>query len=215
MNVLILVEGSEEEILFDIAKNDGFSGNINVVYINVGGHGNIAPYFQSEISNDFYDCIICVYDVDNRIDESDSPYSLTRNALKEILLVDEKVDDVSFCTNPNIVQFFLLGADKLDNVKMFCTSKTINTELLNKYWKKIGNKKDYDAESWQLKIIKDSFIYDEYDYTYDTLLKNSEELNTDYKKCVPASNLLPLLKALKNGDCGFFAKIQKAKDIEG
>ena len=36
-----------------------------------------------------------------------------RSALKEVLLSDDRVDAVSVCTNPNVAQFFLLGADKL------------------------------------------------------------------------------------------------------
>ena len=213
-NILVLLEGSEEETLFEIAEHDGFAECFNVFYENVGGCGNIAPYFQSEMSDEFYDCIVCVYDVDNRIDINDSAYNLTRNALKKILLEDENVDNVSFCTNPNTLQFFLLGADKLENVKILDTSKSANTDLLHKYWEKLGNKKDYDADEWQLEIIKNSFIYDEYNYTYGNMLKNAEELELDYKNKNPASNLLPLLVALKTGNLDFFINAEKAKEIK-
>lgn len=212
MNILLILEGSEEKTLYDIFQNKGFSNKFVVRAENVEGSGNIAPYFQSEISNEYYDCIICVYDVDNKINEKDSPYNKVRSALKEVLLSDDRVDAVSVCTNPNVAQFFLLGADELSKVSLSSTSKTSNTTLLNKYWPKIGNKKSYTAAAWQLDIIKNSFLYGP--YSIETLLVNAEELDLDYKQKNPASNLLPLFKALIDGDSDYFTKAIKAKEME-
>lgn len=213
MNILLILEGYEEETFFEIAKENGFASNLNVIFGNACGSGNVAPYFQSEISNEYYDCILCVYDVDNKINDSESPYNCIRSSLKKILLDDDKIDDISICTNPNILQFFLLAADKLQNVKIMSTSKTTNTNVINKYWPEIGkNKKLYDASEWQRKLLKDKIVYGP--YSFDTLLKNAEELDFDYKQKNPASNLLPLLKALKCGDENYFQKAILVKEVE-
>ncbi len=199
LNILLILEGNEEQTLYDIAEKNGFSEKFNVKSINAEGFGNIPFLYQYYLSDDYYDLILCVYDVDNRIEEKKSPYNQIREGLYEILLDYEKIDTASFCTNPNIIQFFLLGADKLENVKLTSTSKTTNSKILHKYWDKIGRRdKDYDARKWQLKIIEDSYEYGE--YSYSTLLENAKELPLDYKNNLPGSNLLPLLVALKNGD---------------
>ena len=141
MNVLLILEGNEEKLLYEIAKNKGFAENLRVFPINAEGSGRIPAYFQAAISDEYYDAIFCLYDVDNKINEKNSPYNNVRNNLKKILQDDKRVDAVSICTNPNILQFFLLGVDKLENVKLTKTGKESNTEILHKYWSKLGNKK--------------------------------------------------------------------------
>lgn len=213
MNILIILEGVEEELLFDLAALNGFSNKFNVRTENVIGAGNIAPLLQSEISNEYNDCIICIYDVDNKQSEANSAYSKTRKAIKEVLNNNEDfVDAVSFCTNPNILLFILLGADTLSNLNFTKTSKKINTDLLHKFWPKIGNKKAYDASEWQIKIIRDSYKYGT--YSYKTILENAKDLDTDYKNNNPASNVLPLLNALINGDINFFDDAVAAINLE-
>lgn len=198
LNILLILEGNEEQTLYNIAKNDGFSEKFNVEVINAKGFGNIPYYYQSFLSYDYYDLILCIYDVDNKIKDQNSPYNQIRKNLNKIILDDKKVDAISFCTNPNIVQIFLLGADKLENVKLVSTSKTANSPILHKYWTQIGENKDYDAKDWQLKIIEDSYVYNK--YSYSVLLENSKELPLDYKNSLPGSNLQPLLIALKDGN---------------
>lgn len=179
INILLILEGNEEETLFNIAKNNGFSNKFNVTFINAKGFGNVPLFYQANISNPYYDLILCVYDVDNKVFEKESPYNKIRNVLKNILLSDEKVDAVSICTNPNILQFLLLGADKLQNVKLISTSKALNTSIIHKYWNEIGLNKEYDAKKWQLDIIENSYKYEIYQYS--TLLENAKELDTIIK----------------------------------
>ena len=209
MNILLILEGNEEETFFEILQEYGISKKINMRIENVGGSGNIAHYFQSELSNEYNDCIICVYDVDNKANDENSSYNQVRKSLMRILNNDEKVDEVSVCTNPNIILFFLLGVDTIENIILQSTSKKINTDILNKYWPKIGNKKAYKAEKWQLKIIKDSYLYGE--YNFNDVLKNAKNIDKDYKNNNPASNLLPLINALIEGNIEFFKIIEIEK----
>ncbi len=216
-NILLILEGNEEQTLYNIAKKDGFSKKFIVDAINANGSGNIPLLFQDYLSNPFYDLILCVYDVDNRAEDQDSPFSKTRKGLKNVLQKDEKVDGVSFCTNPNIIQFFLLGADKLENVKLTSTSKAVNSKILHKYWNEIGRNQDkkYDAREWQLKIIVDSYVYDStYPYSYSTLLENAKQLPLDYKKKLPGSNLPLLLDALKTGDENYIQDLINKQKID-
>ena len=125
------------------------------------------------------------------------------------------VDAVSFCTNPNILQYFLLAMDELPQVSLTCTSKAANTIYVHRYWEQISsNKTDekgrktksfYDASKWQLDIMKYSVINDP--HRYSDLLSNAEKLPQNYKEELPGGNLLPLLIALRDGDEGFFERI--------
>ena len=221
MSIAIILEGNEEECLFDFAlKNNGFHSNIEPLVINAGGYGNIGAYFQEFYSDPSYDCVIAIYDVDNKSNDNNSPYSFVRKELLSILGDASEVDLVSFCTNPNILQIILLGCDKLPNVSLSTSSKSVNSSIVHKYWPKIAFKKQkdkiiksgYDASKWQLDIIKNSFIYSEQPhYNYDDLINNSLALSSDYKKNLPASNVPQLLKALKEGNVSFFDKIKKEK----
>lgn len=214
--VKIIVEGNEENAFFDIVKTIGTNDKFFLDIENVTGYGGIADAFLSALREDgLFDCVICVYDVDNRIGEKDSPYNLTREQLVSLFGDESIADAVSFCTNPNILQYFLLAADSLDKVALESTSKKTNSMLVHQYWPEIASgkideqgrkkKSDYDASIWQLEIMKYSIINDKYKYA--NLLNNALCLPLDYKKELPGGNLLPMLIALKTGEEEFFEKI--------
>lgn len=202
MNLLLILEGNEEETLFEILR-PLFSSKYNVILKNANSCSNVASYLHSNISNDYYDAIFCVYDVDDKANVLNSSFNLVRQSMKAILGSERNVNIVSICTNPNILQFILLGADILKNVSMTSTNKNLNSELVHKYWNQIGKNKPYDAKQWQLSIIKESFQYNL--YNAKNIIKNAEDLSLDYRK-LPGSNLLPLLKALIEDDENFFSK---------
>ena len=217
-NVLLIVEGNEENAFFEIVKQKGVHQNINLEFFNAEGFGNIGPYYQAYRTQELFDSVLCVYDVDYRQDENESPYNSVRRDLKEFHGSDEIVTAISFCTNPNILQFFLLGCDTLKNVELLKTSKKENSVFVHKYWNEIAKPKVtddgqdatcyYQACEWQLNMMRDSYIYDK--YSYDSLLVNANDLSVNYlKKDGPGSNLTLLLNALKNGNVSFFQDIEK------
>lgn len=219
--IKIIVEGNEEKAFFDIVDQIGKDNKFVLDVEDAKGYGGIADAFLSALrEGELFDCVICVFDVDNRLADKNSPYARTRKQLFSIFGNGKIVDAVSFCTNPNILQYFLLAADTLDKVSLKLTSKAENTPLVHKYWPMIASgKKDkygrsmkscYDASSWQLEIIKYSIINEE--YSYSDLLENSRALSTDYKTNLPGGNLLPLLMALKDGDEEFFNQIHDLID---
>lgn len=210
-NVHLILEGNEEECLFNIVKKYGVHENIDLTFQNAGGFGTVAAYYQSEMNSESHDCNLCVYDVDYRQSESESPYNHIQDQLLLILGEKEMVDKVSFCTNPNILQILLLGCDDIKQVKLMSGSKKDNTGIVHKYWDEIGRQKEdnrtkyYDAKEWQLKIISDSYEYGP--YAYETLYKNCASIPKDYLKYEPGSNIFELLKALKEGDTDYFKRI--------
>ena len=218
--VKVIAEGGEECAFFDIVKQIGVHENIHIDVEDSNGYGGIPDAVLFSLREDIYDCVVCVYDVDNRVEDEKSPYNITRKQLISIFEDERVVDAISFCTNPNILQYFLLAADSLNNVSLSFTSKTTNSKLVHKYWPQIASgkrdnagrtiKSSYDASSWQLDLIKYSIINN--DYKYDDLLENAKMLPTDYKNNLPGGNLLPLLIALKEGDTGFFKTIAKLTD---
>ncbi len=161
LNVLLVVEGNEEEAFFDIVKEKGVKAEaINLSITNAKGALNIPPLFQDALSNDRYDAIFCVYDVDGRQKEQDSPFCRVRNSLKAVLGSIQAVESISLCTNPNILLFYLLGPAKPAEIRgKLVPSKTANTNLLHAYWDEIGRnpEKKYNAASWQLKLMKYSY----------------------------------------------------------
>lgn len=213
--IKIIVEGSEEKTFFDIVKEVGTHEKFHIEIEDATGYGDIADAYLLSLREELYDCVICVYDVDNRISDTKSPYNITRSRLMAIFQNEEIVDAISFCTNPNILQYILLFADSLDNVALTSSSKAINTKLIHNYWSNIASgkkdnkgrkiKSDYDASAWQLEIIKYSVINE--DYLFTNLFKNAEKLSLNYKSDIPAGNLLPLLAALKEGNVSFFETI--------
>lgn len=98
--------------------------------------------------------------------------------------------------------FFLLGTSSDFSTIALPSSKNRLTPILHKYWEEIGKSKEYKASFWQLDIIKNSYIYNKYDY--DNILKNSTNLSIDYLNVNPASNLPSLLKALKDENIELF-----------
>lgn len=219
-NICIIVEGSEECAFFEVVRQLGTHEKFCLEIENALGAGSIPDLFLSKLRDDLYDCIICAFDVDNRASDKQSQYSITRQKLNSIFGDEAVADNVCFCTNPNILQLFLLTADTLDKVALKSTSKESNTEIVHKYWPKIGSRKtdklhrqiksNYNASAWQLDIIKYSIISGEYHYS--AMLKNAAALSTNYKKDLPASNLLPMLIALKDGDETYFKNIRMKID---
>lgn len=215
MKIAIVVEGDEEECLFSIAKETGhFNPVFDIEIINAGGEGNVPAFFHDCYSNPIYNCTVAVYDVDNKCNQDNSIYNLTKNKLENI--IGENIDVVSFCTNPNILQIILLGCSTIHNVSLVSTSKADNEDIVSTYWPKIARKtkngkqikKGYDASKYQLEMIKNSFIYNEQpSYDYMTLLNNSLKLDVDYETKCPASNVQQLLKAIDDGDIDFFKNI--------
>lgn len=219
-NICIIAEGSEEYAFFDVVRQLGTHEKFCLEIENASGVGSIPDLFLSKLRDDLYDCILCAFDVDNRASDKRSQYSIARQKLNSIFGDEAVTDNVCFCSNPNILQLFLLAADTLDKVALKSTSKESNTEIVHKYWPKIASgktdklhrqiKPSYNASAWQLDIIKNSIIYEEYHYS--TMLKNAAALSTNYKKDLPASNLLPMLIALKNGDETYFKNIRMKID---
>lgn len=215
--IKMIVEGNEEETFFEVVKTVGTHKNFDLEVENACGFGNISDFLLLSLrEGDSFDAVICVYDVDDRVGEKGSPYSIVRRQLLSIFGDEAVVDAISFCTNPNILQYFLLAADSLDEIALKSTSKRANTALIHKYWPKIGKegtdslkggaKYYYDANHWQLALLKESIIYET--YPYDKLLQNASSLSLDYKNELPAGNLYPLLVALKNGNQEFFKAIR-------
>ena len=215
--VKVLVEGNEESAFFDVVNEKGKKENIYLDIEDVSGYGNMEEACLEALREEIYDCVICVYDVDNKICEKDSPYNNVRKKLFAIFGNEEEVESVSFCSNPNILQYFLLAADTLDSVKIVSSSKKENSKLVHKYWPEIASNKtdkngkkiksEYAAHKWQLDIIKYSIINEE--YSYENLLKNAKELPLDYKKNLPGGNLYPLLVAIKDGNEMYFSELSK------
>lgn len=215
--IAIVVEGSEEECLFSIASACGYINSCFEVFVfNAGGEGSVPSYFQDKYADPHYDCALAVYDVDNKYNGDKTLFNLTREKLLSIIGNKQGVNSVSFCTNPNILQILLLGCDSLDKVSLVSTSKKANTNLVSHYWPqmtpKVKNGKQikggYDASEWQLKMIKDSFQYDD-KVSFKNILENSKVLDREYTKSCPASNVQMLLSALESGNIEFFKKIAK------
>lgn len=217
--IAIVLEGDEEECLFDIASScGGVHPCLDILPYNAGGFGNVAPFFQEFLGDPSFDLVLAVYDVDGRENEENSPYCVVRDQLKSILGEEEAVDAVSFCTNPNILQILLLGCAPLEKVSLTSTSKKTNGEIVSHYWPSIAKKEKegkniktgYDAIRWQLDLIKASYIYEEEpSYQYSALLERSSNMEHDYKHLMPASNVSDLLLALESGDLSFFEAIME------
>lgn len=220
--IKIIVEGNEEYAFFEIVKELGTADCFNVEIEDAGGYGDIPDSFLESLRSELYDCVLCVYDVDNKANDDSSPFNRVRSSLLSVLGEESIVDAVSYCTNPNILQMFLLAADTLDNVALTSSSKKTNSQIVHKYWSDIASEKrddkgrlfkpPYTAASWQVDIMKYSIIRGE--YSYENLLANANALPLSYKDSLPGSNILPLLIALKNGDIDYFKRIKSALDDE-
>lgn len=216
--IKIIVEGLEEYALFDVVKQLGTNENICLEVEDAEGAGNIPDLLLDALRLELYDCVFCVYDVDNKADDYNSQFNKTRGMLLSVLGEEKLVDIISVCTNPNILQFYLLAADVLNNVSLINGSKKANSSLVHKYWDNVASgktdkqgrliKPDYTASKWQVDILKYSII--DGTYSYEKMLENAKQLPIDYFHCCPASNLLPLLIALKSGDLNYFKKVKDA-----
>lgn len=212
LNVLLIVEGSEEKTFFEIVKEHGIKNDvINLTIVNPEGAMKIPALFQDALSNDRYDAVYCVYDVDNRPHVNDSAFCMVKKKLKDVLGSIHSVQAISLCTNPNILLLYLLGPTDLSELegKLKC-SKEDNTGLVHKYWNEIRNSHDkkYDAAKWQLDIMK--YSYDG-KYSYQTLLARAKELSTGYEIDNCTSNIGSFLEALDSGNLAYFKKAQSIK----
>lgn len=215
-HVHLILEGNEEEAFFSIVKEMGVNPKIELTWKNAGGAQRIAAQYQDAISEEEFDSVLCVYDVDYKMHDDKSSFSITQSQLTQVAGSKEAVDLISYCTNPNILLWFLIGKDTYDNVFEIDSVKGKNTELLHKYFPAIGNNsgnkpfKKYDASAWQLREFINSYIYDE--TSYEQLISNALEIPMILNNDVPSSNVLELLKALKDGDIKFFENINKKID---
>ena len=221
-NVCIILEGNEEYQFFQTMKLSGaISSNIALLNIDAGGFGRVAPYFQDYLAIELFDCVVCVYDVDYRQAESGSPYQNIREGLLKILGNEEAVNAVSFCTNPNFLQIYLLSKKPLNEVCLTQTSKKMNTEYVHLCWPDIAKEKKkedgtdqtkgYDATEWQLRLMNTHFY--ESSESYQALLENCQCLPKDYLFCdSPGSNAPNLIRALLEGDTKFFKAIRSKVD---
>ena len=86
LNVLLIVEGSEEKTFFEIVKEHGIKNDvINLTIVNAEGAMKIPALFQDALSNDRYDAVYCVYDVDRRPHVNDSAFCTVKKKLKDVL----------------------------------------------------------------------------------------------------------------------------------
>lgn len=221
--IAIILEGKEEQCLFDIVQEcGGISDCFEVDFIFADGAGNVVPFLQDYFANPSYEAVVAVYDVDCRAKDLKSPYRNIREQLLSIMGNEDAINAVSFCTNPNILQILLMGCGDPKSIALTSTDKGVNSAIVSRYWPKIRKKQNqkgqqtksgYDATDWQLAMIKNSYIYEEQpSYAYSDLLENSLKLDVHYEDVVPASNVPSLLKALKDGDVAFFKKISDMSD---
>ena len=116
----LIVEGNEEEYLFDIVQELGVSDAFELTYENACGFGNVASLYQRAMFLEDYDCVLCVYDVDYRQNEKGSPYNCI---VEQLTLVLGEVSEVQNA------------------------SKTANTPIVHKYWDKIGRIRDGEKKT--------------------------------------------------------------------
>lgn len=200
-----VLEGNEENTLFEIIEEFSVMENIKMTYKNANGGGNVPSYYQAALASDNYDFIYCVYDVDYSPNDEKEMYKRIRKGLYKVLGDEKEIDKVSLCINPNALLIILLGYDKLSALTGIKSDKKQNTALINKYCPKIGNKKDYDASKWQLEIFKHDYIYSK-NASIDKILEALDEINMNYEDNEVGSNLLPVIEALINDDYSFFEK---------
>lgn len=212
-NICIIGEGNEEHAFFQTIKDSGvLHPSLDLYCVNAGGFGSVAPLFQDYFSDSLFDCVVCVYDVDYRAMDPSSPYHVARDGLKKVLDREEAVDAVSFCTNPNFLQIYMLAVKRLCEVSLTSTSKETNTPLVHECWPTIAKPKSsgtkgYDATDWQLREMNAAFYQGA--QMYQRLLRHCEELSENYLTNEPGSNVPSLISALLSGDIRFFENINK------
>ena len=198
-----MVEGNEEELFVRLLKRHCDPTKFLIDIQNAHGYGSIANRYIAAIAVAIYDFVFCVYDVDDGMTDPQSPFNQVRRSLRLFLGSEESVDNVSLCTNPNILQLILLCCRPLDEVRLLSTSKKTNTPFVHRCFPSIGRERNYDAADWQLRLIGDAFEYGT--YHFPDILSNAADLSTDYRK-LPDSNWLTLIPILLNGEIKAFAK---------
>ena len=208
MKIHFIIEGQiEEKKLFELIEEQGQNKKIEISYKESKGSGNIAAYFQNELGSENYDLVYCVYDVDDKINDLKSAYNRTRNQLIKVLGSEKKVDEVSLCTNPNILLLILLPYDCPNNLQNLTPSKGSNTTLIKKYCPKIGNKQEYDGHEWQVDLIVNGWC--DRKKAYERIIDSEPYLSKNYKKDKIASNLVTVLKEIKEENIAYFEKVIK------
>ncbi|MBQ7277320.1 MAG: hypothetical protein IJS58_08760 [Bacilli bacterium] len=197
--------GVEEEALFKLIDNYGCNDNIIFSHENCGGAGNIPYYYQNELPLGNYDIIYCLYDVDDKVNDEKSQYNIIRKKLLRVLGSEDLVDKISLCTNPNILLLLLLGYADVSELNELTTSKKKNTKIIGKYCHEIGRTKEYDGHKWQVDLILNGYLDGR--ASYGKILDSYNQVSTNYKKESIASNVIIVLKALKEGDIQYFNEI--------
>ncbi len=210
IRVHYILEGYEENALFELIEHFSKKTNIEMTYKNCKGGGTIPAFYQEALASDNYDLIYCVYDVDFQPKDDKGMYKRIRHGLYRVLGDESEIDKISICTNPNTLLLLLLGYTDLSNLVEIKSDKKSNTKLINKFCTKIGNKKEYDASEWQLELIKDDYIYSSI-ASFDKIFESNEIINNDYKSEKIGSNALPFIRALIEDDYEFFDKIIKGE----
>lgn len=207
LKVHFVLEGNEEETLFELLEYFYKGINLEITYINCGGYGNIAPFYYDAYSSENYDLVLCVYDVDYDYEPSDSPFNQIRTELGRILGNDKRVNNISLCNNPNGLLIILLGYDTVDKFQNMHKGKSKNTDLIHKYCEKIGNKKKYDASDWQLNLLKQDY----YDgkASFKKILENQNEISEKYQSKNISSNIIPFIRAILDDNVEYFNQIIK------
>ena len=83
--ICLIVEGNEEECFFEMVNELGLNEHFELIIKNAHGYGNVAPYYQNYISREDIDCVLAVYDVDNKMNEANSTYNHVLNGLISVL----------------------------------------------------------------------------------------------------------------------------------
>ncbi len=212
--VHLIVEGFEEEKFFEVVRAFGVNENIKLTVQNADGAHKIGGKYQDAISNDEYDIVLCVYDVDYKYSIKDSAFNYVMNELVEITGCSLDAMKISYCNNPNILIWFLVGTEKVSDMEFVYASKPKNTKALHNHWEEIGKGiekdttyKTYEARDYQLNIMRDSYLYGH--YSYDKILSNGVEFDTDLKSSSMSSTMYKLLEALKIGDKKYFESLKE------
>jgi len=207
IKIHFLLEGNEEESLFNIINKFGIGENIDVSYHNCNGGGRMPAIYQYELQSGNYDIIYCVYDVDYSNEDKNSMFSKIQKGLLRTLGNKDDVNKISLCTNPNILLILLCGyTNDINELKDISKNKSKNTDLIKKYCSLSFNKKEYDASKWQLELIEYDYFYTNV-ASYDKIINKLETLNNNYLGKEIGSNIILVLKAIKENNVSFFEKI--------
>lgn len=88
LKIKCVLEGFEENTLFELVEKYGVSDKIELAYKNAEGGGNVGAYFYDYYSSGDYDLVLCVYDVDYSKDDSKKMYLRIYNDLLEMIIYE-------------------------------------------------------------------------------------------------------------------------------